>query len=104
MSDVERRGDARVAENRYATGGLENIVGTIGISDEDEHGFIEDRIESGADGTDFGFLGKPPAVDGRYDITAGHHHAGFDIDQGDHLRWGFKGLRLFSLVFQLPRQ
>ena len=104
MSDVERRGDARVAENRYATGGLENIVGTIGISDEDEHGFIEDRIESGADGTDFGFLGKPPAVDGRYDITAGHHHAGFDIDQGDHLRWGLTGLRLFSLVFQLPRQ
>src|SRR5699024_11371074 len=23
--------------------------------------------------------------------AAGHHHAGFDIDKGDHLRRGFKG-------------
>ncbi|GAA1527985.1 hypothetical protein GCM10009690_33430 [Brevibacterium permense] len=88
MTDVEGRGDARVTEDRYTTGGFEDVVGTVGIGDEDEHRFVEDRIESSADGTDLGLFGKPSAVDGRYDIATGHHHAGFDIDQGDHLRWG----------------
>ena len=63
MADVECRCDALIAEDRYAAGGLEDIGGSIGIGDVDEHGLVEDRIEARADGTDLGVIEEPSAID-----------------------------------------
>src|SRR5699024_10241487 len=56
MTDVEGRSDARVTEDRDAAGGLEHVIGPTGIGDEDEYGYVEDRIQSRADGTHLGLL------------------------------------------------
>src|SRR5699024_12397398 len=91
MSDVEGRSDARVTEDRDAAGGLGDVIGPIGVGDEDEHGFVEDGIQARADGPHLGLLGQPSAVDGRYIAAASHHHGGFDIYKVYHLRRTFNG-------------